>query len=63
MRMGPEIIDCPNRNEHTEGPGSYQGWHVWAMQKGKTHKQKRCRGCGLFAVWVSKMAAVETANE
>ncbi len=58
MRIGMKATDCPNRDEHTEGPNSYQGWHVWAEQKGKTHTQKRCGGCGLFAVWVPKVDAL-----
>ncbi len=39
---------------HTKCPAGYVAWHLWAKQKAKTHKQIKCPGCGLYAVWVKK---------
>jgi len=46
--------DCPNRAKHTKCPEGYLQWHAWAEEKGKTHRVKRCPGCGLYAIWVPK---------
>ncbi len=40
--------------EHTPRPEAYLQWHSWAARMSKTHKQKRCPNCGLWAVWVPK---------
>ena len=42
---------CPNEDAHTPLPGGYVARQLWAEQKARTHKQTRCPGCGLFAVW------------
>ena len=39
---------------HTQCPDGYIGWHDWAAQKSKTHRQIRCESCGLYSVWVEK---------
>lgn len=62
MRSGPELTHCSNRDKHTEGPEAYQGWHMWAMNKAKTHNQIRCNGCGLFAVWIPKVSITEVTE-
>lgn len=50
MRATP----CPNEAAHTPAPAGYVAWHEWAAKMGRTHRQVRCPGCGLFRVWVSK---------
>lgn len=44
----------PTSRLHTPSPTGYLQWHAWAEKKAKTHRQKRCPTCGLFAVWVPK---------
>lgn len=43
---------CPTPEKHTPSPPGYSDWHEWAAEKSKTHKQTRCPGCGLWAIWV-----------
>ncbi len=43
---------CPNRKAHTKCPKGYLPWHEWAREKGKTHKQIKCKGCGRYSIWV-----------
>lgn len=40
--------------KHTPCPTGYVEWHEWAEKKSKTHVQKRCPSCGLWALWVPK---------
>ena len=40
--------------KHTKCPTGYIEWHHWAEKKSKTHKQIKCGGCGLYAVWVNR---------
>lgn len=35
-------------------PSGYIDWHEWAEKKTKTHKQIKCKGCGLFHIWKRK---------
>lgn len=44
--------NCPNAAKHTKDPEGYLQWHEWAEKKSKTHRQIRCEGCGLYAIWV-----------
>ncbi len=46
-------MSCPNA--HTPQPEGYLDWHSWAAQASKKHRQIQCLGCGLYAVWVSKV--------
>lgn len=49
--------NCPAREKHTPEPmheSDYMGWHAWARRMSKTHKQRRCPECGLFAIWVPR---------
>ena len=39
---------------HAKAPEGYLQWHAWAEKKSKTHKQKKCPGCGLWAIWVKR---------
>lgn len=43
--------DC---EPHTESPEGYLQWHAWAERMAKTHTQRQCRGCGLWAIWEPK---------
>jgi hypothetical protein len=48
---------CPNKAEHTYPEAEqfgYVAWHFWAAKKSKTHRQKKCPGCGLYKIWVRK---------
>ena len=49
----PTLVDdgCPEWKSHTPDPQDYLGWFEWAEAKAKTHRQRRCTGCGLFKVW------------
>jgi hypothetical protein len=43
---------------HTPSPQGFLDWHAWAAEKNKTHRQRRCPVCGLWAIWVPKDAEV-----
>lgn len=45
---------CPQKAKHTKCPEGYMQWSLWAEEKIKTHRTERCRGCGLFVIWVKK---------
>lgn len=45
---------CLNRDKHTPSPDGYLHWQDWADEMSKTHKQIKCKSCGLFAIWVKK---------
>lgn len=45
---------CPERESHADAPWGYLQWHAWAEEMKKTHRQKRCEGCGRFLVVVPK---------
>ena len=47
-------IPCPNFEDHTPTPSGYVEWHLWAEKMGKTHKQRRCPGCGRYSIWEPK---------
>lgn len=47
---------CPNADQHTPAPSSYTGWHHWATRMSRTHNQVRCPGCGLYEIWIPKVA-------
>ena len=40
--------------KHTQCPSGYLEWHEWAERMTRTHEQRRCAGCGLWAVWVRR---------
>ena len=45
---------CPNLEDHTHSPTGYIKWHHWADRMSKTHKQRKCAGCGRYAIWEPK---------
>jgi hypothetical protein len=45
--------ECPKRADHWEHPSNYMAHGEWAEELMKTHRQVRCTGCGLYAIWVS----------
>ena len=47
---------CPQRDGHTPCPTGYVAWHEWAEEMMKTHRQRKCPGCGLYAIWEPKKA-------
>lgn len=53
---------CANGGNHTPSPPGYLAWHDWAEEMSKTHDQKRCPGCGLYAVWVPKDPRPDTTE-
>lgn len=53
--------DCPRRREHCPQPTAYLSWMDWAEAKGKTHRKRRCRGCGLWLIWERKPKRKRTA--
>jgi hypothetical protein len=53
MPLDREIL-CPYFHDHMPAPEGYIEWHGWAKKMGKTHKQVRCSGCGLFVIWIPR---------
>ena len=45
---------CPQVHLHSPQPEGYLQWHDWADKMRKTHVQKQCPGCGLWAIVVPK---------
>lgn len=43
--------DCPNFDKHTPHPQNYVAHAEWARKMMKTHHQRQCPGCGLWAIW------------
>jgi hypothetical protein len=45
---------CPRFEDHTWQPEGYLHWHQWAEEMAKTHKQRKCPGCGRYEIWEPK---------
>jgi hypothetical protein len=63
--VAPRVDDsiCPKKKLHTKDPTEPEGyieWHAWARKQGRTHKQKKCPGCGLFKIWVPREKRVRS---
>jgi hypothetical protein len=48
--------ECPNRDNHANGPVGYMAWHAWADERSETHDQHQCPGCGLWLILTPKQA-------
>lgn len=46
---------CDNWENHSQAPTGVLQWHAWAAEKSKTHKQIKCKGCGLYQIWIPKV--------
>lgn len=49
-RIRKETSQC----QHTPCPKGDVAWHNWAKEMSKTHVQKKCPLCHLWAIWVPK---------
>jgi hypothetical protein len=45
---------CPNQDQHTPHPTGQLAHAEWAERKLETHKQVKCPGCGLYAIWIPR---------
>lgn len=54
FRLVADISNCPNNANHEPSPSGYVDCIDWAKHMGKTHRQTRCEGCGLYAIWEPK---------
>lgn len=53
---------CPNVIEHTQQREGYLQWHAWAeYHYKKGWRQKKCPGCGLYAIWRLPTKTVSSA--
>lgn len=52
--MTADTPACPNAKDHTQHPEGYVAHLTWAYEMLRTHRQVRCAGCGLWAIWVPK---------
>ncbi len=52
--MSAQAVLCPHIEDHTSQPECYLQWHAWAETMSKTHKQRKCAGCDLYAIWEPK---------
>lgn len=58
MINGHPVPKFPDECEpHTPQPHGYLQWDAWAERMDKTHNQRQCKGCGLYAVWEPKEQA------
>ncbi len=48
------LVRCPERETHTASPRGYFEAEEWAERMLKTHRQKRCGGCGRYLIWEPK---------
>ena len=49
---GRHVPEFPAECEpHTDSPDGYLQWDEWAEKMSRTHVQRQCRGCGLWAIW------------
>ena len=50
----PTVPTPPAKCKHTKCPECYVEWYYWAEKMKKTHKQIKCKGCGLWSIWVKR---------
>lgn len=47
--------------DHTPCPEGYLAWHAWAGRMSRTgHRQVKCPGCGLWAIWLPQPVPFES---
>lgn len=51
VRGRPVPLEPARCEPHTSSPDGFLQWDEWAKRMGRTHTQRQCRGCGLWAVW------------
>lgn len=47
---------------HTPTPAGLQWW-AWSEEMAKTHDQRQCKGCGLWAIWEPRSSPAEPAGD
>jgi hypothetical protein len=47
--------ESPDCEPHTPHPSGYIAHSDWAGQMMKTHRQRKCKGCGKYQIWVPKV--------
>lgn len=52
--LAAEPATTPECEPHTPRPTGYVEWWEWADEMAKTHDQRPCGGCGLWAIWEPK---------
>jgi hypothetical protein len=57
----PEML-CAHFEDHTLCPEGYIQWHAWAEEMSRTHRQEKCAGCGLYAIWTPKRPSLIPRN-
>ena len=50
-------MTCETHTFDVHEPTGYIGWHSWARDRAKTHKQSRCPDCGLWKIWTQRTEA------
>ena len=55
---------CPNAAEHgdADAPEDYIARALWYEAMWKTHKQYKCKGCGLYRIWRKLEGSSERTN-
>lgn len=57
LRNAAQLSKALTCTDHTLAPAGYLAWHDWAKRMSRTHRQVRCAGCGLYAIWIPKARA------
>ncbi len=60
MNRGVNMNKDECTSEHTPCPVGYYAWHEWAGKKGRTHRQVKCKACGLYVIWVKRKKRVKS---
>lgn len=61
--MGEQREVCPNIEDHTSCPSGFLDWHKWATKLKKTHRQRKCQGCGLYLIWEPKPSRLSPTGD
>lgn len=56
-------ILCAHFEDHAACPEGYIQWHAWAEEMAKTHRQEKCAGCGLYAIWTPRKGAAHPRQD